>query len=318
MTPDWSGASERRFSLLVNPFAGGGGAHEAADIVERRLHEAGVGVKMLAATSPEQMLEWAQEAVLDAQRSVEQGVPHGVVAVGGDGTVHVVVQAVAETGVPFGVVASGSGDDAARAWGLPRSQPEASAEILLTGVPVPMDLGVATGADGTRHGWATVVATGFDAKVSERAHRLQRVPPLVRYVVAVAVELSELRPLHYRVTVDGQTRELDGMLVAVANAASFGGGMAVCPNAVADDGVLDVFVLDPLPRRQFLRVFPKVYRGAHVGHPAVHIFRAREVTVEADDVVAYVDGERLGPLPQTMTLVPGGLQVIGARSTMVL
>ena len=87
------------------------------------------------------------------------------------------------------------------------------------------------------------------------------------------------------------------MLVAVGNGPSYGGGMRVCPDADLDDGLLDVVVVRALSIPAFLRVFPRVFAGTHVRHPAVEVLRARRVRLEAPGVVAYADGERVGPLP---------------------
>jgi diacylglycerol kinase (ATP) len=105
------------------------------------------------------------------------------------------------------------------------------------------------------------------------------------------------------------------MLVAVANSRSYGGGMAVCPDALPDDGLLDVLVLGPLPRADFVRVFPRVYRGTHLSHPAVSVRRVRQARVDTVDVVAFVDGELLGPLPQAITVRSAALQVVGGHSS---
>jgi diacylglycerol kinase (ATP) len=102
----------------------------------------------------------------------------------------------------------------------------------------------------------------------------------------------------------------EAMLVAVANTRSYGGGMRVCPDARPDDGLLDVLVLGAMPKGRFLRTFPRVYRGAHVADPAVAISRARSVTVAAEGVVAYADGERIGPAPVTCVAEPGVLSVL--------
>lgn len=313
MTPAPEPDGQRRFTLLVNPAAGRGRARRACDIVVRELRRNGAHVDVRSASTLRQMRRWSDEAVASAQASADQQEWHAVVAVGGDGSVHTVLQSVADTGVPFGAVAAGSGDDAARAWGLPRARPHAAARALLTGDPTPMDLGRCRDERGSTRFFGTVVAAGFDARVSERALRLGRVPPTVRYLAAVAAELRSLRPLHYRLVLDGVSWETDAMLVALANSRSYGGGMAVCPDADPADGLLDVLVLRPLSTAQFVRVFPRVYRGTHLSHPAVSVVRAREVRVEANDVVAFVDGERVGPLPQTVAVQPGGLRVVGAQ-----
>jgi diacylglycerol kinase (ATP) len=100
------------------------------------------------------------------------------------------------------------------------------------------------------------------------------------------------------------------MMVAVANAPQYGGGMRVCPDASVDDGLIDVCVVGAIPRRTFIAVFPRVFRGTHVKHPAVTMLRGQKVEIEAArpfDV--YGDGERLGPLPATFTAIAGAVKV---------
>ena len=85
--------------------------------------------------------------------------------------------------------------------------------------------------------------------------------------------------------------------------------MKIAPEARIDDGLLDLFIVKPLSRMAFLRVFPKVFSGTHTQHPAVELIRCHSVTIDADDVVAYADGERIGALPVQVDIVPGALRV---------
>jgi diacylglycerol kinase (ATP) len=88
--------------------------------------------------------------------------------------------------------------------------------------------------------------------------------------------------------------------------------MRVTPNAILDDGLLDVMVVGPLTRIGFLKLFPRVFKGTHITDPRVSIHRARHVRIEADGVVAYADGERVGPLPVDLFVRPGALRVLVA------
>ena len=97
----------------------------------------------------------------------------------------------------------------------------------------------------------------------------------------------------------------------MANGPSYGGGMRVAPAARIDDGLLDVTVLGPVSKPEFVKVFPSVYRGTHVDHPLVVQHRARTVELAADDITTYADGERSLPLPVTVTAVPGALTLVG-------
>jgi diacylglycerol kinase (ATP) len=306
----WADPADRHLTLLVNPAAGNGRSREHAEIVLQRCRQAGADVTVWSVDSPDHLAQLAADAVADARRGIDAGLARAVVAVGGDGTVHLVLQAVGASGVPMGVVAAGSGDDAARAWGLPRAAPLSAADILLHGAPRAQDLPYAVGTDGVRTFFATVVATGFDARVSERSLAMSAIPAGLRYVGAMLAELRSFRPVHYRLTLDDRQLDLEAMLVAIANSASYGGGMRICPDARADDGLLDVMVLDPLRTLELLRVFPRVYAGTHIEHPAVSVHRVRSVGVAADDMLAFADGEPLARLPLDIGVQPNGLAVL--------
>jgi diacylglycerol kinase (ATP) len=188
---------------------------------------------------------------------------------------------------------------------VPVGDPAASADLIAAGA-------VRT-IDAVRSGeiwWACVLGTGFDAAVNDRANRMRWPRGRRRYDLAILGELRSYRPRRFVLDVDGVRSEVDVMLVAVGNAPSYGGGMRVCPDAQLDDGLLDVVVVGPLSRRRFLRLFPRVFAGTHVSDPSVTVQRGREVRIEGH-ASAYADGELLGTLPLTATVVPGALRVIG-------
>ena len=287
----------REIALVVNPTAGGGrGARLTAPIV-RRLERAGHRVRCLAGSSGLEAEELARKAVADGTDAL--------VALGGDGLVHLTLQAVAGSGVPLGIIPAGTGNDIARAVGVPLRDPAAAADIVAAGHTRPID----AGRCGSRW-FAGVLGAGFDSAVNERANRMVRPSGRAKYDLAMLAELRTFRPVPFTLELDGETWQTPAMLVAVGNSPSYGGGMRVTPDAKLDDGMFDVLVLGPLSRPAFVRVFPRVYRGTHVTHPAVTIRRARVVSLAAAGVVAYADGERFGRLPLTCTAVPGALQVL--------
>ncbi|MFG3438723.1 diacylglycerol/lipid kinase family protein [Nonomuraea sp. NPDC047897] len=287
--------------VLVNPAARGGRTLRLLEPVVRRLRAGGAEVAVITGRDAADALERACAAV--AER------PDALVAFGGDGLVHLAVQAVAGTDVPLGIIPAGTGNDIAAALGLPRKDPMAAARTVLRMRSRPVDA-AAVSAGRVEELFAGVVCCGFDARVNERANRLTWPPGMARYLVAVAEELRGFRPIPFRITLDGVTSEREAMLVAVANTGSYGAGMRVCPDARPDDGLLDVMVLGAVGKGEFLRVFPSVYRGTHVTHPAVSITRVRSVRLEAPDVVAYADGERVGPGPVSCEVRPGALRVL--------
>ncbi|HSF97918.1 MAG TPA: sphingosine kinase, partial [Ornithinibacter sp.] len=149
-----------------------------------------------------------------------------------------------------------------------------------------------------------------DAVVNERANQLRWPKGPMRYNLAILRELPVFRAIPYGLVLDGQRIDTEAMLVAVGNGPAYGGGMRVTPGASFDDGLLDVLILGKISTLQFLRVFPKVFKGSHVSHPAVQILQARTVRLEASGIVSYADGERFAPLPMTMEVVPGALTVL--------
>ncbi|WP_029287269.1 diacylglycerol kinase family protein [Cellulomonas sp. HZM] len=297
--------------LVVNPTAGKGrGARIGArvhDVLRRRGH----AVVDLSAATLAQATDRARAAALEGL--------DGLVVVGGDGMVHLGVNVVAGTGLGLGIVPAGTGNDIARAFGLPKDVDRAVAAVEhgLDAGARPVDA-VRTGAPGlAAHEWfAGALSCGIDADVNARANELRWPRGSARYVRALIPALAAFRPYGYRVTLDDQVWEQPGTLVAVANVPWIGGGLNIAPDAVVDDGLLDVVVAGPFTKPGVVRIFPSIYRGGHVGHPQVQVLRSRSVLIEPVSELgptpppAFADGERIGPLPLRAEVVPGALRVL--------
>jgi diacylglycerol kinase (ATP) len=238
-----------------------------------------------------------------------------VVALGGDGTMLAALQAVAEHPVALGIIPAGTGNDFAMAVGVPADPvvaARAAAADLRAGGLRRVDLARIEAA-GRHPVWlGAVLAAGFDAIVNERANRMTFPRGPRRYDLAMLVELLGLRARRYRLRLDGVASEVDAVLVAVGNTASYGGGMRICPDADPCDGLLDVVIGGRLSRAALIGLSAKVYRGEHVGHRLVSVTRARVVELASDGITVYADGERVHPLPVTVTCVPGALRLLGA------
>jgi diacylglycerol kinase (ATP) len=298
-------------AVLTNPAAGKRRHRRLVPQILERLGTAGRELSLLAATS-------GSEAESACHRAVSDGAG-ALVAVGGDGTLHAALQAVGGTGVPFAMVPAGTGNDFASAVGVPAEPLAAAATVaaaLRTGATRPLDLARVTGADGTVRWYGAVFAAGFDAIVNERANRMRWPRGNRRYDLATFLELVRLRPRRYRLVFDHQPREVDAVLVAVGNTASYGGGIRICPDADPTDGLLDIVVGGRMSRTTLTRLRPRAYRGTHVEHPLVDSYRARIVELAADDgITAYADGERCLPLPVTISCVAGALRVLSSAVT---
>ena len=300
----------RRIALAVNPTAGKGRGARAGAAVHARMAADGVQVVRIAAPDAAALEARAREAVAEGADTL--------VVVGGDGMVHLGVNVVAGTGCALGIVAAGTGNDIARGLGLTIDDPDAAARDIIAaiGAGSVREIDGALCAGATAPGpagdrwFAGVLGAGFDALVNERANGWRRPRGHLRYDLAILRELPVLRARDYIIELDDQVWHVSAVMVVVANGPAYGGGMRICPDALMDDGLLDVLVVAPLSRTAFLRIYPHVYRGTHVGDPRVTVRRARRVRLQAAGIVTYADGERLAPLPVSVEAVPGALRVL--------
>lgn len=296
-----------RVALAFHPGSGRGAAARLAGAVATRLRPHVARLEVIDADTIEGArgrLEEARERGLDA-----------LVVVGGDGAAHQAVQFCAGTPVALGLVPSGTGNDLARALDVP-VDPAAAVDLLTgalrSGRRRVLDLGRAG-----ETWFGTVLCTGFDAAVNDRANRLPWPRGPRRYDVAIAAELASFRARDIRVTTDAAGElTLPAMLVAVGNTPWYGAGIPVCPGADPTDGLLDVTVVGQVGYRELVRVLPRLRTGRHVEHPAVTTLRAR--TVEVADVgttagpawPVFADGDPLGGLPTSISCVPQALAVL--------
>ncbi|MDR3359897.1 MAG: diacylglycerol kinase family lipid kinase [Bifidobacteriaceae bacterium] len=302
--------------VVVNPTAGKGKAGNPGARVGRLLAERGHEVQDLSAPD-----------LAEAHRSARQGVVDGMdalIVAGGDGMTHLGVNVVAGTTLPLGLVPLGTGNDVARILGLPRHDVAASVAAIEAGLEAGPRVIDAVRVTDTAHSmseWYTgVLSAGFDAAVNARANRLRWPRGESVYVRALFQELSRYRPYGFEVEIDGELAwQSAGALVAVANGSDIGGGMHIAPDASLEDGQLDVVLAGPVSAATLISVFPRVYRGTHLSHPAVTVLRGRQVVLRPRPDLgptppeAHTDGERIGPLPLQCDCVPNAVRVLAPQ-----
>lgn len=283
-----------RVALIANPVSG---RREGLRCAERALEvftSAGWTVDLQPTFAPGHATELAREAAAS-------GVDLVVIA-GGDGTLSQAATGLSGTGVPLGALPGGTGNDFARALGLPLDARQA-AHALLEGRPVEVDL---LQLDGGPRRALNLLGTGFDARVCDRINRRsRRLGGSAAYFVALAQELWQYSATHMRITVDDECWEGDALLVAVANGVSYGAGMKIAPNARVDDGLLDVVLVQYIPRLEFIRTFPKVLKGTHITHPAIRCWRGvhAELHTQRPGPV-IVDGDLTAETPLQVDIAP--------------
>jgi diacylglycerol kinase (ATP) len=300
-----AGEPGEHIAVVVNPTSGKGAGRLAGERTLQLLREAGFRVTDASGSS-------LAEARSRAEAAIEAGAGT-VCVVGGDGMAHLGINLTAGRGVHLALVAAGTGNDFARNLGLPVRDPDAAVRLIREGRTRRVDAGRLETAEGKRW-FGGVLGAGFDAVVTARAARMSWPHGQMRYNLAILRELPVFRPIPYVIECDGERRDIRAMLVAVANTTSFGGGMRICPQADPTDGLFDVLILHAISVPQFLRVFPSVYSGGHVGHPRVEIRRAARVRLESAGVPTQADGEPFAPLPLEVENVPGALTVVAPTS----
>ncbi|WP_129784703.1 diacylglycerol kinase family protein [Promicromonospora panici] len=281
-------------AVLVNPASGRGIGADSGQVAIERLRARGADVRVYQGSSE-------AETVALAQRAVDEG-PGVLVVAGGDGTVSSVLAPVLGSGVPLALIPGGTGNDLAREHGIPLNDAAAAADLVLDGARRRVDTGTVTADDGTVRHFVTVLCAGLDSLTNERTNRMTWPTGPARYLVAVYLEWLRLRKFAYRLRPAGAPAlEQDGYMLAIGLTRYYGGGVPICPGADPADGLLDVTLVQAVGRFRILAFDPLIKAGTHVERPEVTTLRAPAIRLEAPaGLVAYADGELVGPLPVTV------------------
>jgi diacylglycerol kinase (ATP) len=293
-------------ALVANPAARAGGGTGPAERAAERLRAHGMEVVIVSGGSAAESTKLLRAAIeLDAT---------AVVVAGGDGTVHLAIQEVAGTGIPLGIIPVGTGNDLAAMAGLRELDVDAAADAVAAGVTRDIDLARVTRTDGTTELFGTVLASGFDSRVNDRANAMRWPRGGSRYNIAILIEFLTLHGDLFRLELelDDGTRETlfgDLVMATVGNGRTYGGGIPICPDADPADGLLDLTLVRPAGRLRLLRLLPRVYKGTHTTVDEVSTRRVRSIRLESAGVTAYADGDPIGTLPLLVDVVPGALRL---------
>ena len=286
----------REVCLIVNPHAGGGRAAKKLPEVEAALRARGCRFRVERTTS----IDHARELARSARDAGEVAA-----AMGGDGLMGAVAGELRGTDGLLGVIAGGRGNDWARKLGI-GSDAATAAEVIAAGRVRTVDVALA----GDR-AYLGIASAGLDSDVQVIANATRLPLGGLVYVYGTLRAIARWKPANWTVVADGETMTFRGYSVAVANSGVFGGGMYLVPGASVDDGRLDVVVCRDAPKRHYLAMLPKVFRGAHTEDEYLTFLSAREVSFHADrPFTAYADGDPIADLPATFRVAPGALRVL--------
>ena len=298
----------KRLGVIINPASGDGFGKLAGQAAILELQRECEVLDLNGASKA--------ESEANARQAISQGVLDGLVVVGGDGAVQQGVNLCVPAGIPLGIIAAGTGNDAARTLGLPIRDVLSGAGVLLNNIQKPRVVDVVRAKTSTKEFYFFGSTNAdFGALVNMRANSWKWPKGPSKYKLAMVVELARFKPTRYSAVIDGVEKNFEAMLCTIANSQYFGGGMKFAPNALIDDGELDIFIVNKISRLELLRVFPRVYTGDHITHPAVEFIRAKNVTLStAIPMPAFADGESVGMAPVHAEIVPGALRVFATSA----
>jgi YegS/Rv2252/BmrU family lipid kinase len=293
--------------LIVNPAAGGGKSGRLAPAVEQRLRDRGLVVTRLDTRDLDHARLLAAEAV---------GRGETVAALSGDGMVGAIADALRELpAAVLGVLPGGRGNDLARVLGIPEDA-VAACETIAEGIPRKIDLGVVSDATSGERGRAFVgiASVGFDSDANRIANEAPAWLGGLVYAYGALGALISWRPARFEIELDppGERHSFTAYSIGAANSKAYGGGMRAAPDALLDDGLLEVVVCEDVTKLRFLtRILPKVFSGTHVHEPTVRVFRAAEVAISADrPFTMYADGDPIGELPVRVRALGGAVTML--------
>ncbi len=292
------------WTFIANPISGRGRALKILPQLLDSLRDSGINSSV----------EWttgAGQAEAIASRVVGNG-SHSIIACGGDGTIHEIVNGIMKSkqnhSVNFGIIPLGRCNDFASTFQIPKNPPEIIRYLLRKKTRM-VDLGRVNDRFFT-----TVATLGFDSEVNQFVS--SRSSPLFKrgtlaYVYGIFASLFRYQDVW--VSLKGDFGEFNGkiFLAATANTPTYAGRMKVAPTALVDDGYLDICLVNSVSRLQVLRMLPKVFSGGHTSHPAVSMLRVSQLEIEANEnLLICADGEPITKTPATIEIVPGALQVL--------
>jgi YegS/Rv2252/BmrU family lipid kinase len=288
---------DRPVALLCNPSAGGGRAARILPRVELALRELGVEFH----TEVTRDLDHARQLARSAAQAGER-----TVTLSGDGLVGCVVGVLRDVpGAVLGILPGGRGNDTARMLGIPRAV-DAACAVVARGIERDLDVGDVDGRS-----FIGIASLGLDAEANRFANTAPARLGRLVYVYGVLRALAAWRHARFELRLDGESLSCTGYTVAACNSGYYGGGMHLAPDAAIDDGLLDVVLIGEHPKHRFVATLPKVFRGAHVAHPAVRVLRGAELRVDAErPLVVYADGDPIGATPATIRVLPRALRVL--------
>jgi len=287
--------------IILNPVAAGGKALEKKDEIEAKLKENKIDYRLHISKSSDDIIEVTKKNLANGFSNF--------VGVGGDGTIHYIANALAGTDKNLGVIPTGSGNDIAGNLNIP-SEIGKCCQIIKKAATKKIDLGLIN----NKYYYLCIAGSGFDSEVNDLANntKLPFKGPF-KYKYSVYKTLITFKSKKFFIRYNNQKKEDFGMMIAITNLHSYGGGMKIAPDSDPTDGLFDVCIIKIMNKMHFIKIFPKVYEGKHISDPHVELFRTSNIEVDSSHKFSiFADGEYICKLPAVFKIVPGAINFITA------
>jgi YegS/Rv2252/BmrU family lipid kinase len=289
-----------KIKFIINPVAGKGRSLKAQKIIVQRLKNLNITFSIQQTTAQGDALKIAGEAAVEGYDTV--------VAVGGDGTIYEVINAIAKTNIKLGIIPTGTGNDFAKSVGIPENI-ELALNIILNQSIKKIDIGCVNGKY-----FINVASIGFDTEVVNGMKHIKRfISGPWAYILSVFKTLISYRDITVEFQLDNKLMKKEVLLVAIANGKYYGGGMMIAPNARIDDGYLDICVINKISKLKFIKLFPTIFKGKHISLPEVECFKAKQVKILTNNQIINCDGELIGYTPIAFNISEYKLNLLVAQ-----
>ncbi|PKM87371.1 MAG: lipid kinase [Firmicutes bacterium HGW-Firmicutes-12] len=289
-----------RIKFIINPLAGRGRALELWKQIKHIMGDDSEGYQFVYTRSP-------GEATLLAKKAVKEKYDT-LAVIGGDGTLNEVANGLVGSETALAVFPGGTGNDFAKTLGITRN-PSKLIEILNNGKKKLIDI-----VKCNDEYFINMAGIGFDAEVAKNVNGIRFLRGEIAYISAILKTLLTYRPIEAEIVIDGLVRKEKVILVAVGNGEFVGGGIHILPNAILDDGLIDICIIKETTKTEILRTLPSVYKGSHTSNPKCLFLKGREVIINIQrserQVYAQLDGQVFYNKSLHISVIPQAIQVL--------
>lgn len=294
------------YCVIVNEAAGNGRALKIWQHTKDTLQQKGIHYRV-------RFTKYSNHATEFTHDIVHRQEAKAIVAIGGDGTIHEVINGLVGSSIPLGIIPAGSGNDFCRGMRIPLNYDEALKRILMDEQKV-----VDVGHINDKY-FATIAGLGFDGQVAQESNkpknkiimnaiRIGSIP----YIINVLKVLLYYKPTSVELHIDShRTSHQKVWLIAIANSPFYAGGMMICPDAKNNDQLFDICIIKGISRWKLLKIFPSVFKGKHINHPSVTTLKGEKLEVLSNaPMIAHGDGEIIGETPFKVKIAKSTLYVL--------